>query len=195
MSRLPEFDLGTLDVAQESIYEGIVSGPRGKFGGPFYALIHAPEIADATQALGAVLRFNTKLDPRYRETAILVAARFWLNAVEWDAHVPIAINVDVPIECIEGILEQKMPDSVASEYQLVIRFCQELLEEKQVSDSVYFETRELIGLEQVVELVSVIGYFGLLAMQLNTFQISPDPRDGKPPAQLMLSRVRQIAEA
>ncbi len=44
MSRLPEFDLGTLDVAQESIYEGIVSGPRGKFGGPFYALIHAPEI-------------------------------------------------------------------------------------------------------------------------------------------------------
>ena len=108
---------------------------------------------------------------------------------------PIAINVDVPIECIEGILEQKMPDSVASEYQLVIRFCQELLEEKQVSDSVYFETRELIGLEQVVELVSVTGYFGLLAMQLNTFQISPDPRDGKPPAHLMLSRVRQIAEA
>ena len=58
MSRLPEFDLGTLDVAQENIYEGIVSGPRGKFGGPFYALIHAPEIADATQALGAVLRFS-----------------------------------------------------------------------------------------------------------------------------------------
>jgi len=47
----------------------------------------------------------------------------------------------------------------------------------------------------VVELVSVIGYFGLLAMQLNIFQISPDPRDGKPPAHLMLSRVRQIAEA
>ena len=187
MSRLPEFDPGKLDAAQENIYNTIISGPRGKFGGPFYALIHAPGIADTIQALGADLRFNTKLDPRYREIAILAAARFWLNAVEWDAHVPIAIDAGVPEECIEGILKQELPDSVAAEYRLVTRFCRELLDEKQVSDAVYSETKEFIGLEQVVELVSLIGYFGLLAMQLNTFRISPDPRDGEPPAHLALS--------
>ena len=52
MSRLPEFDPRELDDAQKNVYNIIVSGPRGKFGGPFYALIHAPGLADATQALG-----------------------------------------------------------------------------------------------------------------------------------------------
>ena len=49
--------------------------------------------------------------------------------------------------------------------------------------------------EQVVELVSVVGYFGLLAMQLNTFHILPDPRDGKPPPELSLSVVSPNAGA
>ena len=195
MSRLPEFDTRELDDAQKNVYNIIVSGPRGKFGGPFYALIHAPGLADATQALGAALRFNTQLTPQYRETAILIAARFWLNAVEWDAHVPIAIDVGVPKECIKGILHRDISNSVAVEYRVLHSFCWELLEHKQVSDAVYSETAKRIGLEQVVELVSVVGYFGLLAMQLNTFHILPDPRDGKPPPELSLSVVSPNAGA
>ena len=98
MSRLPEFDPRELDDAQKNVYNIIVSGPRGKFGGPFYALIHAPGLADATQALGAALRFNTQLTPQYRETAILIAARFWrrqlsaLTQWRWSA---VIINFDI----------------------------------------------------------------------------------------------------
>jgi 4-carboxymuconolactone decarboxylase len=195
MSRLPEFDPNALDAAQESIYNAIVSGPRGKFGGPFYALIYAPGIAGATQELGAALRFSTKLDPRYREIAILVAARFWRNAVEWNAHVPIAINSGVAEECIGGILQREMPESTASDDRLVYRFCLELLEQKLVSDALYSETEALVGVEQLVELVSVIGYFGLLAMQLNTFRIAPNPADGDPPAHLTLPAISPTAEA
>ena len=195
MSRVPEFDPNELNGSQKNIYNTIVSGPRGKFGGPFYALIHAPGIANAAQALGADLRFNTKLDPRYREIAILVTARFWLNKVEWDAHVPIAIDAGVPEDCIKGILQQDSPETFSAEYRWVHNFCQELLEHKQVSDTTYSEIEERIGLEQLVELVSIIGYFGLLAMQLNTFRIASDPGDGSPPPHLSLDVVRQNAEA
>ncbi|MFT5112524.1 MAG: 4-carboxymuconolactone decarboxylase [Parasphingorhabdus sp.] len=186
MPRLPEFNPEELNDTQSKIYNEIVSGPRGKFGGPFYALIQAPGIANETQALGAALRFNTGLDPVYQEIAILTAAKYWNNEVEWNAHVVIAINVGMSEESIDGILAQRMPLSAPEEQQVIHRFCMELLQTKLVSEETYNNTQSLIGIEQVVELVTIMGYFSTLAMLLNTFEIEADPKDGVPPEHLIL---------
>ena len=187
MSRLPKFDSSCLSDPQNHIYQNIISGPRGKFGGPFFALIHAPDIADQVQSLGAALRFNTKLNAKYREIAILTAARFWLSEVEWNAHVVIALKEGVTEACIHGILHGELDDTVDVTEAAIYRFSIELLTEKKNSALVYDATVALIGVEQVVELVSILGYFGLLAMLLNTFEIPPNPIDGVPPQALFLS--------
>jgi len=187
MSRLPAFNPDQLNKSQEKIYNDIISGPRGKFGGPFYALIQAPDIANETQVLGAALRFNTKLNATYREIAILTAARHWRNEVEWNAHVVIGQNTGLTEACISGILTENMPTTVCNNQQLVYKFCLELLDSKKVSNETYTHTEALIGIEQVVELVSILGYFSSLAMLLNTFEIAADPKDGIPPQSLFLN--------
>lgn len=195
MARLPQFNPNKLNEAQAEIYHEIVCGPRGKFGGPFHALIQAPGIAGPAQALGAALRFNTELDPQHREIAILTTARFWLNEVEWNAHVVIAQREGVSNECIKGILQDQMPEGICAEHRLVYLFCLELLQNKSVSDELYQRAEEMIGVKQVVEMVSLLGYFGLLAMLLNTFEIEHDPLDGIPPLDLQLTAVTGSSKA
>jgi len=195
MARLPQFNPSKLNEAQAEIHHEIVCGPRGKFGGPFHALIQAPDIAGPAQALGAALRFNTELDPQHREIAILTTARFWRNEVEWNAHVVIALREGVSSECIEGILLDRMPASLSAEQRLVYRFCRELLQNKSVADELYQRAEETIGIKQVVEMVSLLGYFGLLAMLLNTFEIEHDPLDGIPPLDLQLTAIAESSKA
>lgn len=186
MSRLPDFNPHELSKTQRTIYDRILIGPRGKFGGPFYALIQAPEIADQVQALVAALRFSTHLDDSIREVAILTAARYWKNRVEWNTHVVIALQAGLSEELVLGIRDHAMSALPNTKERQVYGFCWELLEQKQVSDSTFSETSAILGNEQVVELISVLGYFGLLAMLLNAFEIEPDGIDGLPPEKLQL---------
>jgi 4-carboxymuconolactone decarboxylase len=186
MSRLPRFQPELLDDAQREIYDTIIGGPRGKFGGPFLGLIHAPAIADQVQSLGAALRFKTALSADLRELVILVAARHWRSQVEWNAHVVIGLREGLTEPIIGDILRHRLPQDGSSEQQTVFLFCRESLEDKVVCEATYQRTVEAIGVEQVVEVVSLLGYFALLALLLNAFEIAADPIDGVPPTSLML---------
>src|SRR5262249_5504110 len=81
-----------LNAAQRALAAAIASGPRGtfKFRGPFAIWLHAPEIGQLAQALGAHCRYKTVLPPRLSEFAILVTARTWRAQYEWQAHAPMA---------------------------------------------------------------------------------------------------------
>lgn len=186
MSRLPPFDAADLSSSQRRIYDAILSGPRGKFGGPFPALLECPEIADQVQNLGGALRFGGSLPTLLREVAILVVARHWRSAVEWDAHVTIALREGVEPSVITAILNERPVDDASPDIRSVVALSRELNETKQVSKTTYQQAVSEIGLEGVVELTVLLGYFALLSMVLNTFEVDPSPADGVPPSELRL---------
>ena len=191
MTRLPVFDSERLSIAQTKVYNSILNGPRGKFGGPFTALIHAPQIADKIQSLGESIRFNSKLSPLLREIVVLTIARYWKNEVEWNAHVVIAIKEGVPIQTIKCILfdhpAEAVGEATREQIELVISLCRQLQKNHVIEEPTYLRSVEMLGLEQVVELVSIAGYFTLLSMVLNTFAVEPNSKDGVPPKDLLLS--------
>src|ERR1700730_11748093 len=88
MPRLPVIADEDLTDRQRELMEAIRSGPRGKVsqGGPFGVYLHAPEYGDLVQRLGAHCRFNTAVEARLSEFAILVIARLWRAQYEWHAH-------------------------------------------------------------------------------------------------------------
>ncbi len=186
MNRLPPFDETGMSDTQRQVYETIMSGPRGKFGGPFPALLECPEIADQVQALGGALRFDGSLPTSLREVAILVVARHWRSVVEWDAHVTIALREGVERSLIEAILHEQPVEEAAADVQSVLMLSRELVETKQVSEATYKQAVLEVGLEGVVELTVLLGYFALLSMVLNTFEVAPSPADGVPPLELRL---------
>ena len=90
MSRYREITVAEMDPAQKRVHDQIVSGKRGRFGGPFQLLIRAPGVCEHAAPLGEYLRWGTSLPDRLSELAIITTARFWRAQYEWYAHAPLA---------------------------------------------------------------------------------------------------------
>src|ERR1700724_281787 len=90
--RMAEIPLDKMSAAQRSIADAIMSGPRKALSGPFNAWLRSPELADRLQKVGEYVRFNTSLDHRLNEFAILITGQFWGCEYEWYAHHPLAIK-------------------------------------------------------------------------------------------------------
>lgn len=179
MPRLPQLDPAKLTAKQKQVYDKIAGGPRGGVRGPFGVLLHAPGVADPVQAVGAYLRFASPLPGRLRELAIMVTARFWTAQFEWHIHRGFAEKEGVAPAIIDAIAERRTPDFENADDKIVYAFVNELHESHRVSDATYDEAVKLLGTENVVELTVVAGYYTLISMVLNTFEVGVP--EGKTP--------------
>lgn len=165
--------------SQRRFHDDIVSGPRGSMRGPFLAWIHSPDFADRAQKLGEYCRFNSVLEPRLSELAILITARNWTAQFEWFAHEPMALAGGLSPEVIADIRERKTPSFDEADEAAVYAFCMELHREHKVSDATYGKALAQVGEQGMVDLVGVLGYYGLVSMTLNVFEAALP--DGVPP--------------
>src|ERR1700693_5873827 len=135
--RLPVLAEDKLDDAQRALLESLRSGPRGdrvRLGGPFGVYMHAPQYGELTQRLGAFLRFNTSVEPRLSEFAILCTARMWRAQYEWYAHAPLAEKAGVKPEAIRDIKAGRAPKKAAKDERAIFDFVQELYKKRRVSE-------------------------------------------------------------
>ena len=171
---MPRITLPTpeqMDADQRRVYDRIVSGRRGKIQGPLRAALHSAELADRWQALGELLRYNTTLPPRLSELAILITGRTCQSPFEWYAHRIEAEKVGVEPQVIEAILAEQWPQGLSTEYEIVLRFANELNRFKSVSDATYAQALARFGERTVVELTALVGYYTMVAMTLNAHEI------------------------
>ncbi len=172
MPRLPELDPDNLTTDQKEVFDTITAGPRGGVRGPFAALLHCPGVADHVQAMGIHLRFDGILPGPLRELAILVTARFWKAEYEWNSHAPIAEKEGIAPAVIDAIAQDRTPEFPSPDQQAVYAFCRELHENHRVGDAVFEETVKALGLEAVMELTALAGYYTLISMVLKTFEVA-----------------------
>ncbi|MGI9404926.1 MAG: carboxymuconolactone decarboxylase family protein, partial [Hyphomicrobiaceae bacterium] len=193
MTRLPVLDPERLTLEQKRVYDTIAGDKRrqatrrfrmmnddGSLTGPFNALLYSPAVGDAVQQLGGALRFDSSLPGHLRELAILMVAQRWRADYEWYAHAPIAANEELGEAVIAAIKAGKTLENVADDVQAAHRFVHELMQARRVCDETYAETCAIIGEQGLVELISVIGYYTLLAGLLNTFEVGV-PEGEEPP--------------
>ena len=104
--RIPRLEPSALDDDQRSLYDAIAGGRRaqgpqrfrladsqGRLEGPFNAFLLQPRLGSALQALGSAVRYDTGLDDRCREIAILIVAAHWESEFEWYAHEAVGRSV------------------------------------------------------------------------------------------------------
>ena len=120
-TRLPLPRVDGLSADQRRVYDTIASGPRGTVPALFMALMHNAELADRVQALGALLRYQTSLEPRLSELAILAVARHWSCQYEWHWHAPEAERAGLPHAVIEAIKHRRPPPLSAEDEVTVLR--------------------------------------------------------------------------
>jgi 4-carboxymuconolactone decarboxylase len=174
---------------QRELYDAIRNGRRGQAGavpgragtgltdpggalvGPFNAWLLSPVVGDRIQRLGEAIRFSSSLPQNALEVAILVEAREWRAEFEWWAHVRLARRAGVMPEVIAAIRERREPAFSDSGEEIAFRFSRELLTRRRVSQETYDAARERFGEKGVMELVTLLGYYTLVSMTLNVFEV------------------------
>lgn len=180
MARLADIDPETLSPEGRRVYDAILSGPRGIVEGPLRVWLNSPGLADKAQALGAFCRYGTSLPQRLSELAIVTTGAYWQAGFEWAVHAPIALKAGLDPAAVEAIRLGQEPKLTKSDEQAVYRFSLELLRNRRVSDETYRFAKETLGQHALVDLVGILGYYGLISMTINAFAVplpegAPDP--------------------
>jgi 4-carboxymuconolactone decarboxylase len=173
-----------------------LADPEGRLEGPFNAFLLQPRLGAALQALGSSVRYDTGLGDRCREIAILVVAAHWRSDFEWYAHEAVARSVGLTDAELAAIRDGRYtkpagagdgrytePDAVqdgsraalAGREALVARTVAALLTRGDLEDAEYREAVEHLGPAGLFELLTLVGYYATLALQLRVFRVpAPD---------------------
>lgn len=152
---------------------------RGQPTGPWNVLLRSPELMKRTRELSDYLRFESELPGYLREFAILMTARQWGQSYEWNAHYPLAIDEGFSADMAQAIAEGRRPDAMVEEEEILYDLVTELQRNHGVSDATYERAVERFGEQGVVETVSLVGYYTMISMILNTAR-TPLPAGATP---------------
>ena len=176
--RFPPLALEDMTPEQKPVAEAIMSGPRGGLRGPFQTWLRSPVLADRLQKVGEYLQFNSSLDRRLNEFAILITARHWTAQFEWYAHHRLALAAGLKPEIAADLAVGRRPAGMSEDEAAVYDFCTELRATSRVSDATFARAIGLFGEQGVVDLIAVNGYYDVVSMTLNVAEVALP--DGEP---------------
>jgi 4-carboxymuconolactone decarboxylase len=169
--RIRDLQPDEMSDAQRRVAEAAISGKRGRVPAPLRAWLHSPEMGDRAQSLGAFLRYDTSLGPYLSELAILVTARVWTSHYEWFAHKREGLKAGIEPAVIAAIAERRVPDLPDDKARVVYDYAVALHRDHVVSAPLHAAAIAALGETGTVELVGLLGYYTLVAMTLNAFEI------------------------
>ncbi|MEU5988876.1 carboxymuconolactone decarboxylase family protein [Spirillospora sp. NPDC047418] len=191
-TRLPLLLPGSLTDEQRAVYEAVTGGPRaegrtppfgmaddiGRLHGPFNAMLYSPSVGLPLQDLGAALRFRTAFTKREREIATLVVAAHARSDYEWYAHERIGRRHGLTDAETDALRAGRAPLLGDVRERVVYEAARQLAAEGDLADAVFTEAVATLGRAAVVELVTLVGYYQALALQLRVFRVGlPDGED------------------
>jgi 4-carboxymuconolactone decarboxylase len=170
MQRVPNVTREELGPEGQAAYDRIAAS-RGSVRGPFGVLLHHPVLGERVADVGELLRFKGVLPGAVRELAIVATAREHQAAVEWVAHVPIGLKEGMSVEAAEVVRLQRPTSDLDATERLVIDAVRELFADHELSDATYSKVESAYGVQGVIELTVLVGYYSLLGYVLNTMRV------------------------
>ncbi len=181
--RLPWPTPDELDAAQRTVYDRIVGGPRastspafrltdaaGRLEGPFNSMLVNPEVGDALQQLGAAIRYGTALPDRCREIAILTLAVERRSNFEWYAHARVGQRCGLTVDELTALHDRGGVASLSPTERLVRRAVTALCRTGDLDDALHADLADALGRYQLAELITLAGYYDLLALSLRVWR-------------------------
>src|SRR5581483_1095098 len=99
---------------------------------------------------------------------------------EWFVHAPIAEKAGIAAKTIRDLQAGREPKAAPKDEKAIYRFIAELYRKKRVSDRTYAAVHAFLNDAAMVEFVGIVGYYTLVAMELNVFRV-PLPEGQKLP--------------
>jgi len=174
---------GAAEVAsglKADVYGGRAASNRNNLSGPFNIWMRSPGLAECTTALSNFLRYRSSLPPRVQELVTLIVAQRNGAAYAWVNHLGYAAKSGLSADVIAALEKGQRPDFDEDTDDKVFDVTTELLDTRSVSDATYEAALSEFGETGVVELVSLIGFYTMITLSLNAFQV-PIPEGAATP--------------
>ena len=179
--RMPPLASEAMSEEQRAAAAELAAGPRGGVRGPFVPLLRSPELMRRLQKVGEYLRYESALERRLGEFAMLVVSRHLTQQFEWQVHYPLAIEAGLAKETADALANGARPCAMREDEAMVYDFCSELLHVHGVAEETYREVSGRLGERGVVDLVGLVGYFITVSLVMNVAHTPAPPHPGVVP--------------
>jgi AhpD family alkylhydroperoxidase len=155
--------------AQEMV-EQVRKDRGGRFPHLFHMQMYNPAIVDGWLQLGTAVRFKSSLDDATRELAICLVARTTGAEYEWRAHRRIALEHGFTEAALDAILDWRAGE-FDQKQRAVLALAEDLTRNVEVGDATFEAAQHHLDARQLMELVTTVGYYNMVARFLVGLQI------------------------
>jgi 4-carboxymuconolactone decarboxylase len=178
VARLSAVERESLPQDERRFFDAVRWIRRHPISGPFIVSMNSsPDMAARIAHLGHYFHARGQGDEsvlpmRVRSFISVIGSRALDAPYEWSAWVNWALDAGVPQETVDDVREGRPPRSLTAEDQLVTDFCMQMISgSHRVSDATFEAALDHFGPQRLLELVVTVGYFALIALPLNAFEI------------------------
>ena len=178
MARVPILSREDLAQADRDIYDDY---ERVRGTGPSVihrAIANVPELLRVYMPISNALRFETKLDARLRELAIVMVGHVTGSAFEVEAHSRFALKAGVRQEQLDALSDFATSPVYDARELAVLRYSDEVTRRNHVADETLAALRVEFDEEAIVELALQVGFYNTVVRILGAFDIQPEKRLG-----------------
>ena len=169
MAHLPYLGAANLDDADKDIVKSGMNLHR--------ILAHSPDAARCFSGLARHLRFDSSLDARLREMAILQTVYMTKSAYAYSHHLQLGRNVGVADNDVKAIeTETAVGDSGLPDLdRAVLRAAREMTDERELADATFDTLRAHLSTAHVIDLLMVIALYNSAVRLLGTLELDVEP--------------------
>jgi 4-carboxymuconolactone decarboxylase len=171
---------------QRALYDKFASGRRADPSSPF-SLVDAskrlqgppavwvlkPQLGQALERLASTIRYELTLPARVQEMAILMVGHHHRSPFELHAHTKAGAAAGLSPADLDALAAGRPPELTTGEERVTYEMTRRILDSGTLDDDTYAEAVAELTVERLFELVTIVGYYMMLAVQLAVFELLP----------------------
>nr|MDT0660732.1 carboxymuconolactone decarboxylase family protein [Micromonospora sp. DSM 115978] len=194
--RVEHVDPATMSEGQRAVYDRYATGPRatpdnpfvlvgpdGRLQGPPAIWVLSPVFGQALQQIGAAVRFGSRLPARACEIAILMVGHHHDNPFELYAHRRAGLAAGLTEADLAALADGKEPAELSEVESSVLRATRSILDRGTLDEDEFRAAAAVLTEVGLFELVTIVGYYTMVAWQLAVFDVQPPAESDQPPAE------------
>ena len=148
--------------------------------GPGSVMINSPEMRKRANDLVFYFRQESELPQKIQEMAMILTARHMDCQYIWYAHAARARHEGISNEFVDALRDKKPLPKLPQDEQLVVDYATELFSTNRVRAGTFQAALDHFGAQLLTELTTMMGYYSMLALNVNAFEVDR-PEGGEEP--------------
>lgn len=184
--RVPPLAAADMTAEQREFYDRYATGRRvgagaafplvdadGHLMGPPAVWVHSQPLGLALEQFGYAIRYQLHLPRRAQEMAILMVAQHHRSDFERFAHARAGAKAGLTDADLAALDEGAAPALHTEQERAVYEATRRILDTGSLEADEYRRLADALTVAGLFELVTLIGYYAMLATQLSVFDIQP----------------------